>query len=153
MAYLVFKFIHVLGVILLVGNVTVTAVWKVVADRTRNATTVAFAQRLVVATDYAFTVSGIVLIMIGGYGMAYIGQFNLFGASWLLWGQILFVVSGLMWMLVLVPIQGLQSRMSKTFEKGVVPARYWRLGRIWLVWGILATVPLLIALFFMVTKI
>ena len=53
--YPVLKFLHVLGVILLVGNVTVTAVWKVFADRTHNAVVVAFGQRLVTITDWFLT--------------------------------------------------------------------------------------------------
>ena len=49
--YATFKFLHVLGAIILVGNVTVTAVGKVFADRTHDARVVAFGQRLVTITD------------------------------------------------------------------------------------------------------
>jgi uncharacterized membrane protein len=35
MSYLVWKLLHVLGVILFVGNITTGILWKVHADRTR----------------------------------------------------------------------------------------------------------------------
>jgi hypothetical protein len=34
--YLAFKVIHLLGVVLFLGNIIVTAVWKTLADRTRG---------------------------------------------------------------------------------------------------------------------
>ena len=63
------KFLHILGVILLVGNVTITAFWKVLADRSDEPITVEHAQHLVTLTDWIFTIGGIVLILVGGYGM------------------------------------------------------------------------------------
>ena len=105
MSYAAWKFVHVLGVVLLVGNVTVTSVWKVFADRTGEPRTIAFAQRLVTGTDWAFTGSGIVLMIGGGYGMALGAGFALTGAGWLLWSQVMTVVSGLLWLGVLLPIQ------------------------------------------------
>lgn len=57
---------RVLGVVLLIGNVTVTAYWKVLADRTRSAILAAHAQRAVIYADWLFTLPGIVLILAGG---------------------------------------------------------------------------------------
>jgi hypothetical protein len=51
--------LHILGVVLFLGNIVVTAVWKVLADRTRNPAVVAYAQRLVTVTDIAFTATGV----------------------------------------------------------------------------------------------
>lgn len=153
MAYLIFKFLHVLGIVLLVGNVTVTAVWKVFADRTREPRTVAFAQRLVTGTDWAFTGTGIVLTIIGGYGMLLVAGIGLADSDWLLWGQILFVASGSVWAFVLLPIQIRQARMARAFaNEGVVPDEYWRLARGWIIWGVAATVPLVGALYLMIMK-
>ena len=71
MTYIICKFLHVLGTVLLVGNVTVTSVWKVFADRTRSPIVLRYAQRLVTYTDWSLTGGGILLIMFGGYGMAW----------------------------------------------------------------------------------
>jgi uncharacterized membrane protein len=153
MSYSLLKFLHILGVVLLIGNVTVTSVWKVFADRTGSPLTVAFAQRLVTHTDWAFTLGGVLLIMVGGYGMALSSGISLWNTGWLLWGQILFALSGLIWVLVLIPIQTAQSRLAaKLSAGGEIGAAYRRLSRLWLFFGILATVPLVFALHVMVTK-
>ena len=69
MQYQVLKFLHILGVILLIGNVTITAFWKVFADRSNDPLVIAQAQRIVILADWFFTLAGILLILGGGYGM------------------------------------------------------------------------------------
>lgn len=153
MIYPVLKFLHILGVVLLVGNVTVTAVWKVFADRTHNAVVVAFGQRLVTITDWFLTGVGIALVVIGGYGMAWVGELNPFGAFWLVWAQVLFVLSGLIWAVVLIPAQIRQAREARGFEEGgEIPESYRRDASRWIWWGVVATVPLVAALWLMVVK-
>jgi hypothetical protein len=71
MSYEGWKLLHLLGVVLLVGNVTVTSIWKLYADRTGDARIVAFAQRLVTVTDWFFTFWGVVLLLVGGFGAAW----------------------------------------------------------------------------------
>ena len=152
-AFNIFKFVHLLGVILLVGNITVTAVWKVFADRTRDAPIVAFGQRLVTGTDFGLTVPGIVLTMVGGYGAMIEAQYDFPGPFWLLWSQICFVAAGLVWLGVLIPIQVIQARMAREFaDANDVPEPYRRLARLWLVWGLIGTVPLVSALYLMIFK-
>jgi uncharacterized membrane protein len=155
-SYAFFKFLHLLGTVLLLGNVTATSVWKVFADRTGQASTVAFAQRLVTYTDWALTGGGIVLMIVGGYGMVLESGMpvtSLMALPWLLWGQVLFLASGLVWLFILVPIQSAQSRMAVAFADGsAIPAAYWHLSRRWIAWGVLATVPLVAALYVMVMK-
>lgn len=153
MSYDTLKFLHVLGVVLLVGNVTITAFWKVFADRTGDAQVVAYAQHLVTVCDWVFTLAGIVLVMGGGYGMAAVNHLHVFEVRWIVLGQILFVVSGMIWMFILIPLQirlGKQARIAG--ECGKVPPSYWRYGRIWLIWGIIATVPLVAAIYVMIAK-
>jgi uncharacterized membrane protein len=153
MLYKVFKSLHIIGVVLLLGNVIVTGLWKILADRTRLAPTVAYAQRLVILTDWVFTGGGIALILIGGYGMAASAHLSLLHTRWLFWGQALFGLSALIWLFILLPVQAAQSRMAQRFAaNGEIPAVYWELCRRWLRWGVLATVPLTIILCLMVLK-
>lgn len=152
-AYYLFKFLHVAGVILLVGNITVTAVWKVFADRTRDPSIVAFGQRMVTGTDLGLTLPGIALTMIGGYGALVEAGYGFPGPGWLIWGQVCFVVAGLIWLGVLVPIQFRQARMADTFKDlDAIPEDYRKLARDWLIWGLIATVPMVAALYFMIAK-
>lgn len=151
--YSALKAAHVLGVVLLLGNAIATALWKVAADRTANPGVIAFAQRLVTLTDWWLTAGGIALIVIGGYGAAYVGGLPLFGPRWLVWGQALFVVSALLWMFVLLPAQIRQARAARAFANGgEIPESYRRDARRWLLWGIVATVPLVVAVWIMVVK-
>jgi len=153
MLYDVFKMLHVLGVVVLVGNVTVTAFWKVFADRTGNPRLIAHAQHMVTVTDWVFTLGGIVLIYGGGFGAALVAGLDPFEPGWLLWGQLLFAVSGVIWLGVLVPAQVRQARQARAFAAGgAIPEAYRRDGRRWLVWGIVATVPLVAAIWVMVAK-
>ncbi|WP_017672071.1 DUF2269 family protein [Blastomonas sp. AAP53] len=151
-AFAVYKFAHILGIILLVGNITVTAVWKVFADRTRDASIVAFGQRMVTGTDFGLTVPGIVLTIVGGYGAMFEARYDFPGPAWLLWSQVSFIAAGVIWLGLLIPIQVKQARMAREFAGGEISAEYRQLARRWLVWGLVATVPLVSALYFMIDK-
>ena len=153
MAYDVWKLVHLLGVILLVGNVTVTSIWKLYADRTRDPRIIGFAQRLVTVTDWFFTFWGILLLVAGGYGAAWVAGMDPLRDSWLVWSEALFVAAGVIWLTILVPIQVRQARMARVFATGgAIPEAYWREGRRWIVWGLVATIPLVGALWTMVAK-
>lgn len=153
MLYEIAKTVHVIGVILLVGNVSATAIWKLFADRTRDPKIMAFAQKLVTYTDLSLTLWGIILIVAGGYAAALIGEVDLIGQGWLLYGQLLFVVSGALWLGILLPLQIRQARAAKRFaETGDVPEQYRRDCRSWVIWGLVATVPLVAAIWVMIAK-
>jgi uncharacterized membrane protein len=152
MLYEAAKFLHITGVAMLMGNITVTAIWKFFADRDGRPEVLGFAQKLVTYTDWSMTAWGAALIILGGYGMAFSAGYPL-GEGWLLWSQVLFFVSGLVWLLVLVPIQVKQARLAKTFPAGGdVGEAYRALSRRWLAWGLVSTVPLVIATWLRVAK-
>lgn len=149
----ILKLMHVLGIILLLGNITVTAVWKVFADRTRNGVIVAYGQRMVTGTDFGLTVPGIALTMIGGYGAMFEARYAFPGPGWLVWSQLCFIAAGVIWLGILIPIQVRQARMARGFaDTGVIPENYQRLAGQWLAWGLIATVPLISALYLMIAK-
>jgi uncharacterized membrane protein len=153
MPYNAWLSLHILGVVIFLGNIVVTAVWKLLADRTKNPPVVAYGQRLVTVTDIAFTATGAILIIVSGQVMAreFGGVFS--GPSWLLWGWSLFVASGAIWLVVLVPIQVRQERLPRTFRDGAaIPDRYWKLSRLWAVFGSIATALPLFNLYLMVFK-
>jgi uncharacterized membrane protein len=144
---------HILGVILLAGNITITAFWKVLADMTKEATQIAFANRAVIIADWLFTLPGIVLTLGGGIGISLMGQWPLFEVSWLSWSVFWFVVAGILWMGFLIPLQIRQHRAAKLFaQTGDIPETYWRDARAWITIGLIATIPLLIILYLMVVK-
>lgn len=151
MMYDLAKFLHVTGVAMLMGNITVTAIWKFFADRDGRPHVLGFAQKLVTYTDWSMTVWGVVLIMGSGYFMAISANFALL-EGWLLWSQVLFVLAGLIWLLLIVPIQIRQARMARSFQGDDVGEDYRALSRRWLTWGLISTVPLVVATWLMVVK-
>jgi len=151
--YTTFKSIHLLGVVLFLGNIIVTGFWKYWADKTGNPAVVGFAQRLVTLTDWTFTFGGVVLILVGGYGMASAGGLDLAGPNWLVLAQNIFIASGIIWVGILIPIQIWQARLARQFENGgEIPALYLRLNRHWYFWGIMATLIPMANLYVMVAK-
>lgn len=148
-----FKFLHYLGIILLAGNITVTAIWKVFADRNGDWRIVAFGQRMVTGTDFGLTIPGIILTMVGGYGSLWVMGYSLFSPAWLLWSQIMFVAAGAIWMFILVPVQIKQARIAHTFTDATgITSEYRTLSRRWITWGLISTVPLCAVLWLMVAK-
>ena len=153
MFYDIAKFLHITGIVMLMGNITATAFWKVFADRTGNPLIVGFAQRLVTITDLSLTLWGIILTIGGGYGAVWLAGIDPLGPRWLVWSQALFVVAGMIWLGVLVPIQVRQHRVARTFGGGGdIPEGYRRDSRHWIIWGLIGTVPLIAATWLMVAK-
>jgi uncharacterized membrane protein len=150
--YLLLKSLHVLGVVIFLGNIIVTALWKAIADRTGSPAIVAYAQRLVTITDFVFTALGAALIAITGPMMA--ERFGGVGAaSWLLWGIGLFIASGIIWVIVLIPVQIMQARMARRFAtQAEIPLQYRRLSTVWNAAGAVATLLPLFNRYFMVFK-
>ncbi|MDX8399548.1 MAG: DUF2269 family protein [Gallionellaceae bacterium] len=152
-SYLWLKSLHLLGVVLLLGNIIVTGWWKFMADRTRNPQIIAFAQRQVTITDYLFTASGAAIILAAGWGNAASHGMDVFHTKWLSWGLWLFSASGVIWVALLIPIQHRQQRMAKAFAvSGDIPPEYWRLCKQLAFWGTIATLLPLMNLYWMVFK-
>ena len=151
MGYEIAKFLHLTGVAMLMGNITVTAIWKFFADRDGRPEVLAFAQKLVTYTDWSMTLWGALLIMGGGYCMVFSVGFPV-TRGWLLWSQILFVAAGLIWLLLIVPIQIKQARLARGFATEGVGEEYRALSRRWLLWGLVSTLPLVMATWLMVAK-
>lgn len=151
--YLFLKTIHLIGAVLFLGNLVVTAWWKAAADRTRDARVVAFAQKQVARTDLLFTAAGAVLLFGGGVGNALAHQMDFLAISWMAWSFYLFLASGAIWIGVLVPTQIEQGRLAVEFGRGgEIPEEYWRLARRWNRFGALALLPPLVALILMIYK-
>jgi uncharacterized membrane protein len=151
--YLVLKTAHVLGVVLFVGNIIVTAVWKGMADRNGRPEVVGFAQRLVTLTDWVFTLPGVLLVLFAGLAMVQAGGLSTTQTPWVWHGLMLFSASGLVWAFVLIPLQVVQAKAAQQFENGgQIPDQYWRRNRQWFIWGIAATVLPVLNIAIMVLK-
>jgi uncharacterized membrane protein len=152
-SYLWVKTLHLFGVVVFLGNIIVTAWWKLMADRTRDPRIIAFAQRQVTLTDYVFTAGGAAILLAAGWGNAASHGMDVFHIHWLSWSVWLLSATGLIWVAILIPIQVRQARMAQEFSvSGAIPAEYWRLGRLWAIWGFILTLLPLVNLYWMVMK-
>ncbi|MGB2831636.1 MAG: DUF2269 family protein, partial [Methylotenera sp.] len=134
------------------GNIIITGWWKFMADKTKNPQVIAFAQRQVTLTDFVFTAGGAAILF--GAGMANVGIHHMdFSAKWLSQGMWMFVLSGIIWVLVLIPTQIKQVKLAQEFAKSnVIPEIYWKLCTRWNVFGAIAVVLPLINLYWMTFK-
>jgi uncharacterized membrane protein len=138
-SYLLLKTIHLVGAVLFIGNIIITGWWKFMADATRDPRIIGFAQRQVTLTDWVFTFGGVVLVGIGGIGNAELHDMPL-NTPWLALGSALFIASGIIWIAILIPLQMKLGRMAKVFAGGgTIPPAYWRLEKLWAIFGVLAT--------------
>lgn len=150
--YLLLKTLHLAGVVLFLGNIIVTGWWKTMANRSGDPAVIAFAQRQVSLTDWVFTVGGASLLAAGGYAAAGVQGMAL-DTGWTAIGHWLFVVSGLIWLAILVPLQRAQARAARAFALGgPIPPDYWRRERLWAVFGVIATLLPCLNLYFMIFK-
>lgn len=150
--YLLLKSLHIFGVIIFLGNIIVTAFWKTLADRSKDWRIIAFSQRLVTYTDIFFTAVGVITILVTGLLLAkHYGQY--WNIKWISWGLCLFIASGLTWLFILIPVQIILHSIANQFsDTSIIPKQYWFYERIWIFFGIIATVLPLMNLYWMVYK-
>jgi len=145
-------FIHILGAVIFLGNIIVTFFWKIMANRSNDASVLAWSQGMVTKTDRFFTALGATLLAMSGYYYAASLKLSVM-EPWLLSAQIAFYGSAFIWAIILLPIQHKQFKLSKDFRQGEdIPEQYWSLARKWNIFGTVATILPITALYLMVVK-
>lgn len=152
--YLLFKLVHVTAVIAFLGNIATGLFWHAHAARTRDPKLLAHTMDGIIRSDRVFTVPGIVGIVGAGIAAAIQGHYPILHTGWILWTLILFFVSGVMFMMRVVP---LQRQLRALAEAGVRSgtfdyASYHALAVRWEVWGAAALLTPVIGLVLMVLK-
>lgn len=152
--YLVMKLLHIVAVIAFLGNIVTGLFWHVHAARTRNPRLLAHAMDGIIRSDRLFTMPGVFLIIATGIAAAIYGGFPLLRTGWIAWSLVLFVISGLIFMVVLAP---LQRKLFALAQAGANSgsfdfSAYRLLARRWEFWGAAATLTPVVALALMVLK-
>ncbi len=145
------KLLHILGAILLLGNIVITGVWMFMAERTNNPDVMAFGVKMVNWADVFFTVPGIFLIIANGDILSeqWGGVFNV---SWIVVSLGLFVMSGIVWAGLLLRYQNSLIRLSQSMHDGKNPLEFFSVLHKWYFWGATATVLPLTSLVLMFLK-
>jgi len=151
--FLFLRLLHLLGVILFVGNIVTAALWKVRADASGDLRAIAYAQRGVMFADYVFTAPGAALILVTGLWMASLSDRNILQTGWLLTALVLLVVTLLIWLFELLPVQrGLIRVADEAVRTGQLDPVFKGLSLRWTIFGMLATLLPLVNVYLMVFK-
>jgi len=150
--YLGFKLLHVLAVVLFLGNITTGVFWKANADRTRNPVVIANMLEGIIRADRLFTIPPIALILAGGIGAAVVGKYPILGTGWIFWSIVLFTISGIAFMAVVGPAQRKMLALVRRSGESLDWAAYRALSLQWEIWGAIALLAPAIAAALMVMK-
>ncbi len=152
--YLWLKLIHVVAVVMFLGNIVTGVFWHKHALATRDPRLIAHAIAGVIRSDRLFTVPGVFLILASGIFAAIQGGFPILGTGWILWTLVLFGISGLVFGIRLAPLQRQMHKLAQSAAAGGAfdYVGYHRLSRHWEFWGAVATATPLLGLALMVLK-
>ena len=152
--YLFMKLLHVIAVIAFLGNITTGLFWHRHAARTRDPKLLAHTMDGIIRSDRFFTVPGVVVIIATGFAAAIYGGYPILRTGWILWTLILFIVSGLIFMIRVVPLQRqLRALAEAAVQSGTFDyARYHALAVRWEIWGGAALLTPAVGLVLMVLK-
>ena len=153
MPYLALKALHILSVVLFLGNIITGVFWKVHADLTGDLRARAQALDGIIKADRWFTVPGVLLIVATGVSMALLAHLPMLSTFWIAASLALFGVSGLAFGIAVGP---LQKKLLANVRAGLAgnwdETRYNALSRSWMFWRLVATVAPVVALSLMAMK-
>ena len=152
--YLALKVLHILAVVLFLGNIITGLFWKAHGDRTADPRIIAHTLDGIIRSDRWFTLPGVVLIVVFGVAAALVGHLPLLRTHWISISILLFTVSGLAFGLQVAPLQVRLRALAMTAVTGGTwdAELYHRLSRRWEIWGAVAILTPLAALVLMIFK-
>jgi uncharacterized membrane protein len=152
--YDVLKLLHVLAVVAFLGNIATGLFWKHHADRTRDARIAAHTLDGIIRSDRLFTLPGVVVIVVSGFGAAGTAGYPVLGTPWILWPIVLFTASGVAYAARVAPLQASLRALARGDAAGAPLdwERYRALSVRWERWGLFALLTPLAALVLMVLK-
>jgi uncharacterized membrane protein len=133
--YLVVKFVHVIGAVVLLGTGAGIAFFMLAAHRTGDVAIIAGVARIVVIADFLFTATAVVVQPISGVLLAWVAGHSLW-EGWIVLSMLLYLVTGAFWL----PVVSMQMRMRDLAAQAVrdaqpLPGEYHRLFRLWFAFG------------------
>ena len=153
MYYLILKSLHILAVVLFLGNIITGVFWKFHGDRTGTLQGRAQALDGIIRSDRWFTLPGVVAIIATGVLLAMTMGLPLLGTKWIAWSLILFGISGAVFSALVAPLQKkLLANVRAGLDGNWNESEYHRMSRAWEIWGWVATLTPVAALVLMVTK-
>ena len=103
MVYLIWKLLHIIAVILFMGNITIAPFWKSAADRTKDRIKIADTLKNIIRADRFFTMPAVTFLIIFGFGAQMTAGYEM-ETPWIMWGLIMVVISAAAFMAKVVPL-------------------------------------------------
>ncbi|MGK2864614.1 MAG: DUF2269 family protein [Chitinophagaceae bacterium] len=152
--YLLLKCIHLLAVVAFLGNISTGLFWMRYAFQLKDTNYMHHTVSGVILSDKYFTIPGVIIITIGGFGAAISGGLSLLGTGWIFWPIILFSLSGLIFVFKVGP---LQTKMKRNLDKAITDENqdqnsFRVLFKQWEFWGLLALMMPIVSFFMMISK-
>jgi uncharacterized membrane protein len=94
----------------------------------------------IIDSDRKFTLPGIGVLLVGGFGAAIVGGIPILRTGWILWSIVLFTLSGFAYSAQVAPLQKRMAAFAQA-HAGNAPFdwdRYHALSRAWERWGLFA---------------
>jgi uncharacterized membrane protein len=148
------KVLHIVAVVLFLGNIITGVFWHRHAARTRDPHLLARTVEGVIRSDRLFTMPGVLVIIATGVLMAMQLGLPLLTTGWITWSLVLFAISGLLFGTQVAPLQRKLLALAQAgSSKGSFDYdAYHRIATRWEVIGTIATLTPLAALVLMVMK-
>lgn len=152
MPYLILKYLHVVGAMVLLGTGVGIAFFMLMAHMSRDARFVARTAGVVVLADFIFTATAVIAQPITGY-LLIRGTGTSVADGWVVASLALYVLAGVFWL----PVVWMQMRMRDLAEQAAsagmdLPAAYHRLFRWWFVFGFPGFGSVMVIIWLMIAK-
>jgi len=150
--YLLVKYLHALGAIVILGTGSGIAFFMLMAHRSRDAAFIARTAATVVFADMLFTLTAVLLQPVTG-GVLMMLSSTGFSERWLTASLGLYAVAGLFW----VPVIFMQIEMRDLAREAAarnepLPPRYFALIRRWMLFGVPGFGSVMIIVWLMIAK-
>lgn len=145
--------IHILAAVIFVGNMITAAFWKVRADKSGKLESMAETSRSLLVADRAFTMPGILGLLVTGIWMVGITGWERFQEPWLGGSFVLLLLTGAIWAIGLAPLQRRMARLAADQANAGQPnPDYRKASRTWSTIGGIATLLPVVILVLMVLR-
>ena len=152
MTYLVLKFLHVVGGMVILGTGTGIAFFMLMAHRSREAAFIGRTAGIVVVADMIFTATAVLLQPVTGYLL--VREIGIpLSEGWVVASLVLYGVAGLFWLpVVWMQIEMRNLALQSAATGAPLPARYDRLFRFWFAFGFPGFGSVLLIVWLMIAK-
>ena len=148
------KLLHIFAVVLFLGNIITGLFWHAHAARTRDPKLLAHAMEGIIRSDRLFTMPGVTVVVAAGVALAIELRLPMLRTGWILWTSVLLIISGIVFMLRVAPLQReLLAMASDGWRSGPFDyGRYRARAIAWEAWGAVALLTPVVGLLLMVLK-